>query len=379
MFTGRQLAKYCEDVFRAGWVYWYGTVGYKCSQSLYNSKKKQYPSHYTADRTTGYMKDIAQGRMCADCVGLIKSFFWSGGQLGGASKYASNGCPDVSANGMIALCPQTGAIKTIPDEPGLVVWKSGHIGVYIGGGYTIEMRGFAYDCVKRRVTDGPWTKWGRLPKGMIEYGEGTTSSVTPQSGATPSPEGEGKETAAAGTSSGADAPPDARRLARACDPPEGKAFGDTEQIGERELRNGCVGEDVRQMQIKLITLGFSCGRWGADGEFGDCTEMAVEDFQRAQCLKVSGVYDSATRAELENAMEVASEAGLPGEHPRTVRIQGGNCYVRSAPNTTTGKKLGVVYNGDELPYGGVTSDDGWNLVEYKGKNGWVSGKYSVLI
>ena len=377
MFTGRQLAKYCEDVFRAGWVYWYGTVGYKCSQSLYNSKKKQYPSHYTADRTTGYMKDIAQGRMCADCVGLIKSFFWSGGQLGGASKYASNGCPDVSANGMIALCPQTGAIKTIPDEPGLVVWKSGHIGVYIGGGYTIEMRGFAYDCVKRRVTDGPWTKWGRLPKGMIEYGEGTTSSVTPQSGATPSPEGEGKETAAAGTSSGAGAPPE--RSARPTAAPEGKAFGETEQIGERELRNGCVGEDVRQMQIKLITLGFSCGRWGADGEFGDCTEMAVEDFQRAQCLKVSGVYDSATRAELENAMEVASEAGLPGEHPRTVRIQGGNCYVRSAPNTTTGKKLGVVYNGDELPYGGVTSDDGWNLVEYKGKNGWVSGKYSVLI
>lgn len=343
MFTGRQLAKYCEDVFRAGWVYWYGTVGYKCSQSLYNSKKKQYPSHYTADRTSGYMKDIAQGRMCADCVGLIKSFFWSGGQLGGASKYASNGCPDVSANGMIALCPQTGAIKTIPDEPGLVVWKSGHIGVYIGGGYTIEMRGFAYDCVKRRVTDGPWTKWGRLPKGMISYGEA----------------------AAAGTDS-------------LSQPAADSSLGEG-AIGERELRNGCVGEDVRQMQIKLITLGFSCGRWGADGEFGDCTEMAVEDFQRAQCLKVSGVYDSATRAELENAMEVASEAGLPGEHPRTVRIQGGNCYVRSAPNTTTGKKLGVVYNGDELPYGGVTSDDGWNLVEYKNGNGWVSGKYSVLV
>ena len=55
--------------------------------SLYNSKKKQYPSHYTVDRTSGYMKDIAQERMCADCVGLIKSFFWSGGQLGGASTF----------------------------------------------------------------------------------------------------------------------------------------------------------------------------------------------------------------------------------------------------------------------------------------------------
>jgi GH25 family lysozyme M1 (1,4-beta-N-acetylmuramidase) len=52
--------------------------------------------------------------------------------------------------------------------------------------------------------------------------------------------------------------------------------------------------------------------------------------------------------------------------------------VRTAPNTS-GKKLGVAHEGDRLPYGGETSENGWNLVEYKGKNGWVSGKYSKLI
>ena len=169
MFTGNQLADYCKEVFAAGWVYWYGTYGKKCTKALYESKKKQYPEHYKADRTKGYMADIAEGKWCADCVGLIKSFFWKAGDLTAQPVYKANNCPDVSANGMIKLCSKTGRIGTIPDEPGLVVWKDGHIGVYIGGGYTIEMRGFAYDCVKRKVTAGPWTKWGRLPASMISY------------------------------------------------------------------------------------------------------------------------------------------------------------------------------------------------------------------
>ena len=122
MLTGRQLAAYCVAAYKALWVYWYGTYGNPCSQSLYNSKKKQYPSHYTSDRTSGYMKDIANGRTCADCVGMIKAFFWSGGDINTKPKYASNHCPDVSANGMIKLCKQTGPIASIPDEPGLVVW-----------------------------------------------------------------------------------------------------------------------------------------------------------------------------------------------------------------------------------------------------------------
>lgn len=258
MLTAQMLAEYCLDVYAAKWVYWYGTYGKKCTKKLYNSKRKQYPSHYGDSRTAGYMKDIAEGRTCADCVGMIKSFFWKGGDVDAEPKYQSNGCPDVSANGMIKLCPKTGPISTIPDVPGLVVWKDGHIGVYVGGGYTVEMKGFNYDCRKNRVADGPWKKWGRLPGGMISYTEGETTS--PGAGAPPSPEGE----------------------------------------------------------------------------------------------------------------------GLNGQENRTVEIVGGDCYVRSAPNTD-GKKLGVARRGERFPYGGQTSDNGWNLVGYKGTDGWVSGKYSRLI
>ena len=76
----------------------------------YESKKKQYPEHYGSSRTKGYMKDIEQGRRCADCVGMIKSFFWTSGKYDTDPKYGSNGCPDKSANGMIDLCQTLGII-----------------------------------------------------------------------------------------------------------------------------------------------------------------------------------------------------------------------------------------------------------------------------
>jgi GH25 family lysozyme M1 (1,4-beta-N-acetylmuramidase) len=171
MFTGKELATYCETMYanKNHWAYWYGTYGNVCTMKKYESKKKQYPDHYGSSRTKGYMKDIEQGRRCADCVGMIKSFFWTGNHYDTDPKYGSNDCPDKSANGMIDLCKVKGDISTIPDIPGVVVWTNGHIGVYIGDGYTIEMRGFDYDCVKRKVKDGPWKKWGKLP--MLSYDE----------------------------------------------------------------------------------------------------------------------------------------------------------------------------------------------------------------
>ena len=171
MFTGKQLAEYCEEIYKNKdhWAYWYGTYGNRCTLSKYESKKKQYPEHYGSGRKSGYMRDIEQGRRCADCVGMIKSFFWTGNRYDTDPKYGTNGCPDKSANGLFNMCKIKGDIKDIPDIPGIVVWKDGHIGVYIGGGYTIEMRGFDYDCVKRKVKDGPWKKWGKLP--MLSYDE----------------------------------------------------------------------------------------------------------------------------------------------------------------------------------------------------------------
>ena len=61
----------------------------------------------------------------------------------------------------------------------------------------------------------------------------------------------------------------------------------------------------------------------------------------------------------------------------TVTISGGNCYVRTASNTS-GSIIGVAYSGEKFPYAGLTSANGWLFISFNGKNGWVSGKYGKL-
>lgn len=340
MLTGKMLAEYCEKVYKAAWVYWYGTYGNKCTQSLYNSKKNQYPKHYTAARASGYEKDIKAGKTCADCVGMIKSFFWTGGEFGTTPKYATNHCPDTNADGMLKLCIETGPIKTIPDEPGLVVWKSGHIGVYVGGGYTVEMKGFDYDCQRNKVSKGPWTKWGRLPKSMITY-TGETCDPTPQG-----------------------------------------------------LSRGDHGSAVTAMQQALLAWDPKClPKWGADGDFGSETEKAVMAFQKAMGLPETGVYDEATRKALTDKPappvdddgtddSELSDGPVKPLEPTWRYIEILPIHVRSAPGDKY-MSLGTVQPGYRLPYQGEThmDDSGvdWYLVEYDGQNGWVSGKYSEIV
>lgn len=159
---------------------------------------------------------------------------------------------------------------------------------------------------------------------------------------------------------------------RAEDVPE----GDAEYIlGERTLRNGMSGNDVQEMQTYLIQLGYDLGRWGADGDFGDSTEIGVEQFQRDSGLAVDGIYGENTHAAL---MEALNGEEPPAPSAKTVRIVGGDCYVRTAPNTS-GAKLGVAKNNAVYPYAGQTSKDGWQCIVWKDNmNGWVSGKYSRL-
>ena len=153
-----------------------------------------------------------------------------------------------------------------------------------------------------------------------------------------------------------------------------EAQGD--QLGDRLLRNGCEGEDVKQLQTDLIRLSYDCGKWGADGDFGDGTELAVKAFQRDHGLSADGIAGPKTLAALEKAL---AKADAPVSKPKLVEIVGGNCYVRTAPNRDA-EKLGVVHAGDRLTWlGEIDEATRWLKVDYEGREGWVSGKYGRLI
>lgn len=150
----------------------------------------------------------------------------------------------------------------------------------------------------------------------------------------------------------------------------------TPVLGDRVLSNYCEGDDVKELQKALISLCISCGPDGADGEYGDNTEMAVREFQQINGVPVTGKYDAATHEAMTVALKLLNH---PAENPRYVMVESGyRCYVRPAPNTDN-EPLGVLIGGRKIPYGGEQSQSGWLLVEWEGKNAWVSGKYGKLV
>lgn len=78
------------------------------------------------------------------------------------------------------------------------------------------------------------------------------------------------------------------------------AYG-SESGSSTNLSMGSSGTDVKDMQKKLIALGYSCGSSGADGSFGQGTYNAVCNFQRDHGLAVDGVIGPTTRSKINSA------------------------------------------------------------------------------
>lgn len=59
------------------------------------------------------------------------------------------------------------------------------------------------------------------------------------------------------------------------------------------LRYGSSGAQVKALQTLLIGYGYTCGSWGADGNFGNATEAAVKNYQRDKKQTANGIVDTA--------------------------------------------------------------------------------------
>ena len=343
-FTNEHFAAYCLRM--VGQPYWYGTCAYKCTASLLKKKRAQYPAYYLASNESRYQAAIKNKQVASDCIGGVKGYAWTGGGLTVddaigtdktvTSKYGGYGCPDYGATGMFEYarkkgCPH-GVIATLPEVPGVALYKPGHAGYYVGDGYAVEWRGTAYGCVKTAVKGRGWTNWYALP--FIDYGEADM----------------------AGT---------ARDI----------------PLGGRLLQKGSSGEDVRTLQQTLIDLGYDVGSAGADGKFGSNTESAVKAFQSRNGLKVDGKYGSLTHAALMAATTETDDDEEPVEESATEKkvqivCEDGSVNIRVG-NGTGYEKITVAENGAVFPYV-ATADNGWTAVVVGDKVGWVYEEYSKI-
>lgn len=169
--TNTGLIEYARA--QLGRPYWWGTFGQIASGSLYASKKKQYPSYYTAgDFGSQY------GKRVHDCIGLIKGYLWSDSPTSAPTYVASQ---DKSAAGMYAASSVKGMIGTFDYVPGRLLYKrttSGainHVGVYEGGGYVIEAKGHAYGVVRTPFRPAEWAFWSQCPYIQADVSEGSAA------------------------------------------------------------------------------------------------------------------------------------------------------------------------------------------------------------
>ena len=154
------LVKWSEFAADKGWGYVWGTYGTALSPDFLESKIIQYPDEVGGKED--FIRENWLGKRTADCVGLIKGYSWydTASQM---TILVSNGMPDIGADIMYENATEKGTIDTIPEIPGLAVWKEGHIGVYIGEGEVVEAYRTTSGVIRSELANGGWTHWLKIP------------------------------------------------------------------------------------------------------------------------------------------------------------------------------------------------------------------------
>lgn len=162
--TNTNLAKFCID--KLGTPYILGTNGKKFTKDMYNDLTRRNPAGWFTPARLPKVRSLI-GKQTTDCHGLIEWFV----------REKSGAAYDTTADGAFSAAQEKGTIESIPEQPGICVRYKGHVGVYIGGGYVVEARGFDYGTCITKLSARPWTHWYRHPK--IQYSGVTLPAPSP--------------------------------------------------------------------------------------------------------------------------------------------------------------------------------------------------------
>lgn len=198
-------------------------------------------------------------------------------------------------------------------------------GEYAGDWWVVEARGVMHGVVRTRLYERRWNRWGWMTK-YFDYRENAE-------------------------------PP---RL----------------EYGQRNLMLGCRGEDVAQLQRDLISLNYSCGKWGADGEFGHATMCALTAFQLDYELQPDGIAGPKTYAVLDGVFEESgeeAEKGAASKPVETVFIGNGRTWnIRTQPDGSA-PVMGYAARGSTYEFSGQRVP-GWVGIIHFGEPAWISEK-----
>lgn len=242
IITATELASFIKKAADERWGYVYGGQGQLYTPELAQKWAAQERAGKSADY---FLEDCKRwlGKIVVDCSGLLVEAFRSKDK----SFY------DRTANTFRAQAIDHGSIQEIPVIPGLGVWRSGHIGLYIGSGKVIEAAGYRHGVVTTPIGapagGKPWKEWLQLRD--VDYDRAPVEIEEPISAFV------------------------IRRLLKLKSP-------------------WMRGEDVRDVQEQLMARKYDVGGTGADGIYGPNTTRGVRRFQRDKGLEVDGIVGPIT-------------------------------------------------------------------------------------
>ena len=256
---------------RLGYPYVFGAVGEDCSPKNRDRRRNaSYPS--IVDKCQVLSKEAVgcdgckyKGMQIFDCRGFT---YWCLKQVGITISTVG---ATTQYNGNYWI--QKGLIKDGMPNVVCCVFKHkngvmSHTGLHIGDGYIIHCSG---EVKEGSIDDTSWTHYA-IPKGL--YNDEYLKDVT-----------------------------EVKKMV--------------------SYRNGSQGEGVRQLQVKLNTLGFDCGV--ADGKYGKKTIAAVKAFQEKKGLTVDGIAGPVTLARLEAAY---NDYITPAPEPEPNPIEGNDTIIQ---------------------------------------------------
>ena len=139
------------------------------------------------------------------------------------------------------------------------------------------------------------TPWADLTKAVIDALGGKTTAAKPSAPAASKPKPSPKPASNPDTSSSS-FHSWVKSLQKECNKqgfghnqPEDGIPGSKTLAGCPTLKSGARGNITKLMQQRLIALGYSVGKYGADGVFGEDTKKAVKAFQTAKGLSDDAV------------------------------------------------------------------------------------------
>lgn len=139
------------------------------------------------------------------------------------------------------------------------------------------------------------------------------------------------------------------------------------------LNYGANGNDVKELQEDLVSLGYELPKFGVDGDYGKETEEAVKEFQSEHGINATGIADTETLAAIDKAIDEIQNSAAKTQY---LKVTGSRVNVRDAAGLD-GKILGTVKAGSIMNYANEAVE-GWYKTVYKNTYAWISAKYTVL-